>query len=315
MLPLAAVACSLNARPTISPTRMSEFWQEPANLSQRNLLYGPGSAAQAPRANARYTLVEEEHKGFSPHYEVTDERGQEWSVKTGPEARTEVVVSRLLWAMGYHQPLIYYVPSWTLVAGGKARSEGPARFRITPKNQKKVGEWSWRDNPFLDTQPFAGLAVLMTIVNNWDLKSQQNAVYLVEREGASPVHRYVVEDLGASLGKTSWWLPGTRDDIEAFEHEPFIKGVSANRVAFHFKGAWREPQLIAAITPNDVTWMCERLARLTSSQWLEMFRAGGYTEAEASRFIRRLRDKIDEGLALGSGDPMKQLRVASAGSK
>ena len=38
----------------------------------------------------------------------------EWSAKIGPEAQTEVVVSRILWGLGYHQPPIYYLPSWTL---------------------------------------------------------------------------------------------------------------------------------------------------------------------------------------------------------
>jgi hypothetical protein len=139
----------------------------------------------------------------------------------------------------------------------------------------------------------------MALVNNWDLKSQQNTVYVTTGKGA-PQYHYVVKDLGASLGKTRWLLPGTRDDIEAFEQEPFIKSVSGNRVKFHFQGAWREPQLLDSVAPQDLQWMCERLARLTRAQWLDAFRAGGYTDAEADRFIRRIQQKIDEGLQIGS---------------
>ena len=305
-LPLLALslvtmtACSLNNRPTLSPTKMAEFWQEPTDLPQRDLLNGPGGAALAPNANTRFTLLKADPRGFSPGLDVKDDLGREWSVKLGPESRTETVISRIVWAMGYHQPAVYYVPRFTLIDGDGVKTEGPARFRLEPSTEKNMGEWSWRENPFLDTQPFAGLFVLMTVVNNWDLKSQQNAVYSSPVDGAGRQFRYVIKDLGASLGKSNWWLPGTRDDIDGFEREPFIKAVTGNRVTFHFQGAWREPQLLDSVAPNDLRWMCERLARLTRGQWLDAFRAGGYTDAEASRFIRRIQQKIDEGLQVGS---------------
>ena len=300
VLPLVlTTACALNNRPTLSPTKMAEFWQEPTDGAQRDLLNGPGGAALAPNPKGTYNLVKADPTGFSPGLDVKDDRGQEWSIKLGPEARTEVVASRIVWAMGYHQPSVYYLPHFALREKGSVKTEGPGRFRLKPSTQKNLGVWSWRKNPFLDTQPFAGLFVLMTILNNWDIKTAQNGVYSTVADGGRPQYQYVVKDLGASFGKTNWWLPGTRDDIEGFEQEPFIESVTANRVKFHFKGAWREPQLLGSVAPNDVRWICERLARLTPGQWMDAFRAGGYTDPEASRFIRRLREKIEEGLKLG----------------
>jgi len=314
LLHVAAAACAVNSRPVISPAKMAEFWQEPTDIDHRDLVYGAGGAALAPNPHDRYTLLKVDKTGFSPGYDVEDERGRKWSVKLGPEARTEVVVSRLVWAMGYHQPYVYYVPRWTLVDDGRVTTEGPARFRLE-STQKNLGAWSWRNNPFLDTQPFAGAFVLMAMVNNWDLKTPQNVIYRVERDGDDGRDRYVIKDLGASLGKTNWWLPGTRDDIEGFEQEPFIESVSENRVTLHFKGAWREPQLLDSVTLNDVRWICERLARLTSRQWLDAFRAGGYAESEAKRFIHRLQQKVDEGLTLGSPSNVRNARAAAAKSR
>ena len=179
-----ATACALNDRPTLSPTKMAEFWQEPTDLAQRDLLNGPGGAALAPNPNDTFTLLKADPRGFSPGLDVKDDRNQEWSVKLGPEARTEVVISRIVWAMGYHQPAVYYVPRFTYTDKGSEKTEGPARFRLEPSSQKADGEWSWRNNAFLDTQPFAGLFVLMTVVNNWDLKSQQNTVYVTKGKDA-----------------------------------------------------------------------------------------------------------------------------------
>jgi hypothetical protein len=207
-------------------------------------------------------------------------------------------VSRIVWAVGYHQPDVYYLPQWKLADNGKVTVQKPGRFRLERPDRPKKGEWSWRENPFIGTRQLAGLFTLMVIVNNWDLKTSQNAIYQFTADGVSPRRWFAVKDLGASLGKTNWFLPGDRDDVEAFEREPFIAGVEGNRVKFHYKGAWLEPQLNTIVTPDDVVWICDLLSRVSARQWHDAFRAGGYTDAEASRFITRIRQKIDEGLKL-----------------
>lgn len=78
----------------------------------RDLFWGPGGRQYAPPPDATYVLKAKDETGFSVSYDVIDPDGVEWSAKIGPEAQTEVVVSRILWGLGYHQPPIYYLPSW-----------------------------------------------------------------------------------------------------------------------------------------------------------------------------------------------------------
>ena len=52
------------------------------------------------------------------------------------------------------------------------------------------------------------------------------------------------------------------------------------------------------ITPADVRWLCDRLNRLTDRQLQDAFRAGGYEREIADRFIKKLKQKAAEGLAL-----------------
>jgi hypothetical protein len=292
-------ACALNAPLRVSPEKMQQLWRPPADLERRDLFNGPGGAQRAPRPDDRYEFLEIKPSGVNPGYDVRDSQGERWSVKLGVEARTEVVVSRILWAVGYHQPLVYYVPRWTLVRDGKDTLLSGARFRLEPKYQDKKGEWSWRQNAFLGTREFAGLYVLMVLFNNWDLKTAQNAVYEVLENGSEPETWYLVRDLGASLGRSAWLSFGTKDDPEGFDREPFIEGVTGNRVRFAFQGGWMEPQLQSSVTPADVRWICALLARLAPGQWSDAFRAGGYSDAEAARFIRRLREKIAQGAKIG----------------
>ena len=70
-------------------------------------------------------------------------------------------------------------------------------------------------------------------------------------------------------------------------------------MAFYYQGGWREPQLTASAAPADVQWIAGLLARLSPGQWNDAFRAGGYSEAEAARFIKRLREKIADGQNIG----------------
>jgi hypothetical protein len=292
------VGCSLNTRPTVEPSTMAQFWENPVDLEQRDLRLGPGGSKNAPDPNELYTFVEAKEVGTQPGYDVKDSKGREWSAKLGRESRTEVVVSRLVWAIGYRQPSVYYVPRWTLVKDGKKIPQTGARFRLD--NTKNLGEWSWRKNPFLHTRELTGLWVLMAIVNNSDLKSQQNAVYEMKGDAPGPRVQYMVKDLGAALGTTGWPVGGSKDNPDGFDAEPFIERVEANRVHFAYRGSLLEPQIQRSATPADVKWTSQLLSRLTPKQWSDAFAAGGFRDEEAARYIARLKQKIAEGLALGA---------------
>jgi hypothetical protein len=296
---LSLVCATVLVQALTADGHIASLWKDPVDLERRDLMFGPGGRGLRPSETIAYELLDLDTKGFSSGYDVRDPQGRTWSVKLGPEAQPEVVVSRLLWAVGYHQPATYYLPKWTLAANGKRIVQAPARFRLEAANRKDVGEWSWRDNPFVGSRPFQGLVVMMVLVNNWDLKASQNSIYRTQDDANELADLYVVKDLGASLGKTGWLFPGTRNDLEGFEEEGFISQVNGNRVTFDYKGGWREPQVLAGVAPGDVEWICALLARLTPQQWNEAFRAGGYSAEETARYVKRLRQKVAEGLELG----------------
>ena len=245
---------------------------------------------------ARFDVVRKDVSGFSTTYKVTDASGREWSVKIGPEAQTEVVASRIVWGVGYHELPTYFVERWIAVQDGKGAQLGGARFRPDDLGMKSLGTWSWRDNPFVDTQPYRGLIALMMVLNSSDLKDDNNALYEVKeaaREGAS--RWYVVKDLGASLGETGRMDP-RRGYIDGFEKEPFITGVKDGKVTFGFRG--RHQELLDRVRVEDVRWISERLQKLTDRQLHDAFKAGNYSDELAARYVARIRQKVKEGLTL-----------------
>jgi hypothetical protein len=107
-----------------------------------------------------------------------------------------------------------------------------------------VGEWSWYENPFVGSEPYRGLVVANVLLNSWDWKTSNNKIYEL-REPVGGVKRwFVVRDLGASLGRTTYprvlkWFrlrgfgQGTRNDLTGFEEQGFIRRIDdRSRITF-----------------------------------------------------------------------------------
>jgi hypothetical protein len=309
----AGTACAPRSAPKSTAAEATKvdpgaLWIEPADLASRNLFDGPGGGALAPSEAARFELIAVDNKGYSGGYDVRDRQGVKWSVKVGKEAQPEIAVSRVLWGLGFHQPVNYIVTNWR-VDGAALPPEDLrlARFRREPEDEQVVGDWSWYENPFVGTKPFQGLIVANLMLNNWDWKTSNNKIY--NRPGAKdgPRQVYVVRDLGASLGKTSFpsflrWTPmrglgqGSRNDVAGFEEQGFIKEIDGQRVRFHYNGIHQK--VVDTVTVDDVVWTCRLMARISDEQWRDAFRAAGFPPGEQQRYIQKLKSKIRDGLAL-----------------
>lgn len=298
---LSLAACSSpSIRSTLpgppSARQMAELWVEPE--PGRDLFSGVGGAALAPDPAARYRVLEIKRSGYSRGYTVEGPGDREWSVKFPPEAGTEVAASRILWGLGYHQPPIYYLPRWSATKATSPNPQLPARFR-----EKKPAlhgldakeDWSYYQNPFVGSRELNGLLVLQAMLGNSDLKAQQNVVYKLDDPLERAKRWYVARDLGQTFGRTGV-LDAPRGDPAVFEQTPFITGVVNGKVRFDYRG--RHRVLFQNLTPADVRWICERLARLSDRQWHDAFRAGGFAPSVSERFIQRMKQKINDGLAL-----------------
>jgi hypothetical protein len=300
VLALYHPSCAAKLTPTMPPSDapLAELWHHPADVASADLFHGPWGEASAPNPNETYTFVARKQQGTNPGVTVKDSLGREWHVKQPPhndqgaEGPIEVTLSRVLSAVGYHQPPVYFLPSLTIRDGKGTHVEPGGRFRLTDKSLKVVGEWSWQQNPFVGMRPYQGLLVIMMMFNSSDVKNENNALYRVQQSGNGPKQWYVVRDLGTALGETGKLAP-QRGDADVFEREPFISGVKDDAVRFNYHG-WHQ-ELFSHISPDDVAWASELLAQLTDEQWSDAFRAGGYPADMADRFIGRLHQKIAEG--------------------
>jgi len=279
--------------PSADATR--QLWVDPGT-EPRDLFWGIGGQKYAPDPDTVYAFKERDTSGFSTKYTVDGPNHVEWSAKIGPEAQTEVVLSRVLWGLGYHQQPIYYLPSWTLERDGTTQTESEARFRPKLKEFDRLNEyWWWQQNPFIGTHELNGLLVVLLMFNSTDLKNDNNSIYKLPMPIAGASRWFVVRDIGAALGETGRLYP-RRNCLECYERHGFITAIDGESITFDYQG--RHQELLSMIHPSDVRWAAEHMQRLTDQQWHDAFRAGNYSDSDSDRFIRKLKEKIDDGLAL-----------------
>ncbi len=283
------------ATKTAEPAPMAQLWVDPGP-QPRDMVYGIGGQALAPDPEATYKLLAKDEIGFSVSYDVEGPDGTEWSAKIGPEAQTETLVSHLLWGLGYHQPPVYYLPKWKLQKDdGEVETISEARFRPKIPALKRGDLWRWHDNPFVGTPQHNGLLAILLILNGSDLKETNNTMYEAKDGMDGATRWYVVRDVGAALGETGKLYP-RRNWLEGFEREGFIEKVEGDHITFAYKG--RHQELLDALTPADVRWGAERLSTITDQQWRDLFRSTNYADSIAERFIRRIKEKVADGLKL-----------------
>lgn len=281
-----------------APAQLAELWVEPG--ADRDLFYGVGGAALAPDPREAYKVIEIKATGFSEGYNVVDGAKRQWSAKFPPEAHSEIVSSRLLWGIGYHQPPIYYLAGWRALGADGPNPQKGARFREKKPDFHGLSDkdtWSYYENPFSDTVQMHALLAFSAMLGNSDLKDKQNALYTLKDPVEGAEKWYVARDLGQTFGRSGGFNP-PRADASVFEKTRFILGTNGDRVQFEYNG--RHKELFDKIRVSDVVWLCDRLSKLSDQQMLDAFRAGGYDAASAAPFITKLKAKIAEGLALAS---------------
>jgi hypothetical protein len=303
---MATLNCAAAVRPvqTRPETPASSWWVPPHDLASHDLFHGPWGHEHAPDPAAEYTFLRLKTGGFNPGVVVRDPQGREWHVKqpsrnSGDEGPSEVVLSRVLSALGYHQPPVYYLPSFRMRDASGVHIERGGRFRLDMPSLKDRGEWSWQQNPFVGQPSYQGLLVILLLFNSSDLKNSNNTLYAYDGpDRSAPTSWYVVRDLGDALGRTGRLSP-RRNDVGLFAQTKFITGENRGFMQFDYHGLHME-LVTNRITREDVRWAAALVGRLSERQWRDAFRAGGYAPDVAERFIDILRARIVEAQRIGA---------------
>ena len=273
-------------KPKEMPQGTPVLWRE-QNIESLDLFRGEGLQPDL----SKVTFVKEDTSGTSEKYRVTDGQGREWVAKVGSEAQSEIAAVRLLWAAGYFTEIAHLAPSVDIIGKGPHKN---VRFELRTKERKRHGFWGWASNPFAGKRELQGLKVMMALINNWDLKDDNNL--LLTTSDAPGQVLYAISDLGATFGKTGsgalWRLKRSRNNPADYAKSKFLNGVKDGRVDFTFSGV--NSEMMDDITVADARWIGGLLARLSDKQLNDAFRAANYTPAEINMLTQAVRGRIND---------------------
>jgi hypothetical protein len=315
--PSLAGDAKLTVRAESARSESAVLWRDPTDIRSRNLFYGPGGEKHQP--HGPFTFVEEDLNGTNPKYVVRDKQKVKWTIKLGMEARPETVATRLVWAVGYFTNEDYFLSDLRvdempahLKRGrnlvGPDGSMHAARLKRHVDDLKKIENWKWRHDALSGTRELNGLMVMMALINNWDLKDDNNAIYGGKN---APEQLYVVSDLGASFGSTGLSFPFSHSKgyLSSYVHSKFITKVEPEYVDFRvpsrpaliyvfkvpdFVRRVRMDSLGKHIPREDARWTGHLLARLSSRQIQDAFRAAGYGPEQVEVFSKVVQGRISE---------------------
>ena len=310
---------SKGSRHTVENTEGTPIlWREP-NIESRDLFFGSGGKEHAPHSRT-FVFIKEDLDGTNPKFLVRDDDGVKWKIKLGAEAKPETAASRLVWAVGYFTDEDYYMPDVRVTelpehlhrgkqfisADGLVRG---VRLKREDKSESKAGNWKWKRDPFSGTRELNGLRALMAVINNWDLKDDNNSIRVKKSNDTAPEWVYIVSDLGASFGTVNlaWPHEKSRGNLDAYSHSKFIAKTTSADIDFAVPG---RPSIVGIFNPrayfgrlrlrwigrhlprSDAKWMGQMLARLSPNQIRDAFRASGYAEPEVEGFAQVLENRI-----------------------
>jgi len=294
------------------------LWTQPENIAGLDMYNGRGGEKHVPKPP--FTYEAEDMNGTNPKFDVRDADDTKWRVKLGEEPRPEVVASRFLWAAGYFVNEDYVLPQadiqkLQIKRGGNLAPNGhitDARFARKPGGEKKIGIWKWKDNPFMGTREFNGLRVMMAVLNNWDLKDVNNAIYSDEKTGQQV---FLVSDIGATFATNQIHTTRFKDkgNVDSYKKSKFITKVEDGKVSF---GTPRPPAGAGAIFEDtftgdymrrmgfdwighdipiaDAQWVGSLLAQLSHQQIVDAFRAGHFPPDVVTEYVSIVESRIAE---------------------
>jgi len=288
------------------------LWRDRGDMAALNLLDGPGGKARAPGTD--FTFIAESRSGTAAKFDVTDENGAQWKVKLGPEARGETAAARLLWAAGYFTNEDYYRPEirvqgmQPLSRGKQYVSEGglvrEARLKRTGDGTKSQ-DWSWYETRVAGTREFNGLRVMMALINNWDLKADNNSV----SDQGPAGEQYLVSDLGASFGRTGSSFSRSKGVMQDYAQTSFVKEVGPDHADFvmhsrpffllyifshnYYSLRTRMESIPRDIPIADARWLGNLLGQFSTDQIGDCFRAGGFSPAEVEGYTTVVLRRIE----------------------
>ena len=257
-LVVALVACAdtPHAQPQSGPAAdIAELWQEPTDLlAARSAAAARAARRWRRRRTARSNSSPSRRRAPIPATTCKDASGRH--VEREARHRGAVGSDRVAHPVGDGLSAAgdLFRPAVHAHRRRRRREDQRAVPHRHSSSGASTGEWSWYENPFVNTQPFRGLdrrADGAEQLGPEDRRTTGSTKRPIRRP--VPRRQFMVRDVGSSLGHSKQFRlfamlgtrgrQGSKNDVDDFEQQGFIEKVEGNKVELrlsrHEPGAGR----------------------------------------------------------------------------
>jgi hypothetical protein len=283
---------------TLALLAAAVLWNDPGPVRSLDLANGPGGRSGAPQPP--YVFNTAEASGTSPKVIVTDSNKRKWTIKFGPEVKSETFATRIVWAAGFFAEPAYYVPQGRIESPGSLGRAEPfikngqfedARFELRDNmaiHYLPGSTWSLED---VEQSPEGGmLKALIALLANWDIKPENFAI--VDVNGT---RHYAITDWGATMGRAEDFSGRSKWDCASYarDSERFVQDVQNGFVVLNYAGKQRHV-VTRGIRVEHAKKLADRLGKVTDTQLRAALHASGATPDEIACFVPALRKRINQ---------------------
>ena len=292
----------------LAALRYSQVWM-PGDVPSKNIKAGPqdGNGFQ-PEAVVNCEYVEEKQTG-TPKFDCAIIPDDKIRVKYGQEngeIYSEVVSSRLLWALGFGADRVYPVkvvckgcPADPMKTAKKV--EGSREFAAAIVERKLAGDvielrtdsgWAWVELNFVDQTsggaPLAhrdALRLLAAMIQHTDNKPQQQRLVCLDKvQGMTPqkdgtcTHPFMmINDLGKTFGRATFTNADKKSAVnfESWSKTPMWKDAEkcVAQLSRSYTGSLEHPKISEA----GRKFLADLLGQLTDRQLRDLFEVARFT--------------------------------------
>jgi hypothetical protein len=279
------------------------LWKAPPRMTVADWQWGPGGAAGSPQPPFRF--LKENLNGTNPKINVRDVAGKEWVVKFGSEVHADTFAARLSYALGYAAAPTHFVAGGVIedVSGLKRAKpfvdkDGAfraARFKLRVSHK---ANWSWVENPFLESRELGGLKILTMLLSNWvtkdarDGEGSNTGIFKRSQPDGTP-NWFAVTDWGASLGKSGGFFERDRWNWRGYRDQTpqFVTLLPGGTLRWGFRGK-HGTDITAGVGIEDIRWLLPYLGIITDEELVAGLTASGASLPVAEHFAKSIRDRI-----------------------
>jgi hypothetical protein len=155
------------------PDGNAGYVARPEDIEQRNLLNGRRRRRNETRHQPSDFYRRKDWRLVDRSIGSATPKATNGSLRLAKKPSQTRQANRLLWALGYETEIAYLIPK--LKIEGKGEYEN-VRLEARPKDVKRSGNWMWENNPFIERARVQGPQILMVMINNWDMKDDNNEI-------------------------------------------------------------------------------------------------------------------------------------------